>query len=178
MPNPTRTNNDLKNKGLGRCRGAGEKDCHSSEDKYPWKEREKEKRDKSSSGRTIDHRDRKRSMEDKPSEDWRSQSWNLQSNRSKYLNKNQFWWEICRCIHTGLEARSGPYEEAPGPYWDPPKCAKSPREPVKGTKGHIPEGKSKKKEQEKRGQEGAGETWRGDWVSKQKLRGLKDCSSL
>lgn len=39
----------------------------------------------------------------------------------------------------------GRCEKAPGPYSGPSKCAKSSRGPVKVTRGHIPEGKSKRR---------------------------------
>lgn len=58
------------------------------------------------------------------------------------------WWESCRCVSVLESWRTGasPYEtRAPGPYWNPSKCAKSPRGPVMVTKGHIPERKSKRR---------------------------------
>lgn len=87
-----------------------------------------------------------------------------------FLIRKNWITDIC-CTYasqlTRLSTGVSPCEKAPGPYWDPSKCAKSSRGPVKVTKGHIPEGKSKKKKKKRRRR-------RRSYVA---LRNVTDCRS-
>lgn len=74
-----------------------------------------------------------------------------------------FWWESCRCNHTRLAVLKK-WSVTPRPHWDPIKCAKSQRGPVKVTKGHIPEGGPKER---RRGGGGGEDT----------LRNVTDCKA-
>lgn len=77
-----------------------------------------------------------------------------------------------------VRGKECPHEKAPGSYWDPSECAKSPRGPVKVPRGHIPERKSKKAaEEEESGEKGAagGDNAMRQSEQAEALRNVTDC---